>query len=180
MLALLLGQWRQICQTAQKIVRALTQQGYFHRWNMPRKRHAQPVTGTGKAAPANRAKRPLPQASPLPKPARGYMGWLHAKAKARRLEQCLLDGPAAQGLAVNNALRQGRGRGNFVCCKSAGMWRRRCESLGIQPKGRGIFPRRGKRTKCSLPAVAKCSPPAVELWSASVVHAYLKLCSPRT
>ena len=180
MLALLLGQWRQICQTAQKIVRALTQQWYLHWWNMPRKRHAQPVTGTGKAAPANRAKRPLPQASPLPKPARGYMGWLHAKAKARRFEHCLLDGPAAQGLAVNNALRQGRGRGNFVCCKSAGMWRRRCESLGIQPKGRGFLPCRGKRTKCSLPAVAKCSPPAVELWSASVVHAYLKLCSPRT
>ena len=96
----LLGLRRQICQTAQKIVRALTQQGYLHWRNMPRKRHAQPVTGTGKAAPAKRAKRPLPQASPLPKPARGYMGWLHAKAKARRFEHCLLDGPAAQAVTL--------------------------------------------------------------------------------
>ena len=180
MLALLLGQWRQICQTAQKIVRALTQQGYFHRWNMPRKRHAQPVTGTGKAAPANRAKRPLPQASPLPKPARGYMGWLHAKAKARRFEHCLLDGPAAQGLAVNSALRQGRGRGKFVCRKGAGVGWGGSERLGIQPKSWKIFPRRGKRAKGSLPAVAKGNPPAVELGSATVVHAYLKLWSART
>ena len=176
----LLGLRRQICQTAQKIVRALTQQGYLHWRNMPRKRHAQPVTGTGKAAPAKRAKRPLPQASPLPIPARGYLGRLHAKAKARRLEHGLFDGPAAQGLAVNKAFRQGRGRGKFVCRKGAGVGWGGCERLGIQPKSWKIFPRRGKRAKCSLPAVAKGNQPAVEQRSATVVHAYLKPWSART
>ena len=39
----------------------------------------------------------------------------------------------AQGLALHNALRQGRGRGKFVCRKGAGVGRRRCECLGIQP-----------------------------------------------
>lgn len=168
------GLWPQRCEAAQQSGRILPLQKNPRAGYMPGLCHAQPVARAGKRAPAKQPKRPPPQASPLPRSARGYLGGLHAKAKARSLEHGLLDCPAAQALAVPVLLVQGQQCRIFPLRKGTGVGRGGSECLGIQPQGGGSgCPSRSQRAKGCPTAVAEGSLPARKQGTAPCVHACL-------